>query len=267
MNDYNIHRTGQCYYQNYNSCNFCKYGHEYSIFLENYKNPQRFELDFYQWNQKYFKKYWENPQSISNIKLVKYVLLTSKHKVNKKIEQLDSNNFVLEKVVKQVILQFLQNIQIKNKIVQEQRTTKSTNISKLERIEQMLNEINGEISKMETYYFMISLYKTNIHTYKSKYTNHLGVIAGDCICFKCHLTLHDEGTKSYKNKFYICKNCSNQNRSDNIERECMVCLDLFKHKDMVYMACGNGHKTCATCFSTLINYTNNSFVSGFSLKM
>lgn len=48
----------------------------------------------------------------------------------------------------------------------------------MERIEQMLNEINEEISKIEKYYSIISLYKINIHKYKSKYTNHLRVISG-----------------------------------------------------------------------------------------
>lgn len=85
MNDYNIHRKGQCYDSNHNSSNFCKYGREYSMyFWKNYKDQPRFELDFINGTIKYFKKYWENPQSISNIKLVKYVPLTSKHKVNKK---------------------------------------------------------------------------------------------------------------------------------------------------------------------------------------
>ena len=46
MNDYNIHITGQCY-PNHNSCNFCKYGSEYSIYFlkKGYQKP-RFELNF-----------------------------------------------------------------------------------------------------------------------------------------------------------------------------------------------------------------------------
>ena len=163
-------------------------------------------MDFINGVIKYFKKYWEQQGSINNIKIINYIPLTSKHKINKKIEQLNSNYFVLEKVARQAILQFLQNIQIKNKIIQEQK--KTTNSSKLERIQQMLNEIDEEITKMETYYSIITLHQTNINKYKSKYTNHLRVIAGEYICFKCHLPAEDY--KNYKHRFYICKNCYNQ---------------------------------------------------------
>jgi len=36
----------------------------------------------------------------------------------------------------------------------------------------------------------------------------------------------------------------------------MICIEEFKHKDMIYMGCGNGHKTCKSCYNTLTNYTN-----------
>ena len=251
MNDYNIHITGQCY-SNHNYCNFCKYGSEFSIyFLKNYKHKPRFELDFINGVIKYFKKYWEKQGAINNIKIINYIPLTSKHKINKKIEQLNSNYFVLEKVTRQATLQFLQNIQIKNKIIQEQK--KTTNSSKLERIQKMLDEINEEISKMEKYYSIISLHKINIQKYKSKYTNNLRVIAGEYICFKCHIVISNRDYKNYKHRFYICKHCSEQNIND---KECVVCFDKFKHKEMVYMACGNGHTTCSSCYKTLVNYTN-----------
>lgn len=65
--------------------------------------------------------------------------------------------------------------------------------------------------------------------------------------------ISNEDYKNYKHRFYICKNCYNQNNSDI---ECMVCLDVFKQKDMIYTACDNDHKTCTSCYSTLQKYTD-----------
>ncbi len=255
MDDLRNHCLGSCRgtsnFKNPN-CNFCNTSSFSTTYYSDYKSKPRVQVDFINGTIKYNKKYWECPKaSLSNIRIVNYIGVWSKKKVERKIANLNSNMIKLNTVSCKAVNQFYLFNYVLMNIKKEEKRTRRTETKKHLRLEQMLVRVSEDIKEYENHYSMLKLYQKNIKNNIVKYENKMKIIEGLKICCKCFTRVDNSSAQKVKNKYYLCKDCN-----ENVEHECMICIESFKMCSMTLCKCGNGHKTCNSCYETLKNYSD-----------